>query len=704
MTGSQLRAAALTYIIIASVVNSPAQAQQPAGRDTAAHDTAALQRMLVAEDLRGHGSAGVTPMLDGLASRDPLLRRVAVRGLGRLQRPDLGRRVLPSLVDPAASVRAEAANAIAQSLRLARRGAPPTDTAQLTVAAARAALLTALSAERSAPAADAMAESLGRLPYADSAEARPAMEAITERARRAPGYGAVHGLYTLALARRFVGNPSAPEVELLRQLVLTGGDPAVRRLAVLTLAVGGALDSGTTLHAARDADEQVRRLALRGVSSLDPAARAAVVAGAFADASPIVRVDAIGAARFGSPAPDCGAIIRATGDAHPYVALVAIDSLGAPCRDPAGAAQALARIVTARRTGLPDHAWQRPARALLALARIAPRNAAAPLSSAARAPRWQERAYAARAAAAMADTALLYRLAADSNANVREAAVTGLAQRVRHGADSVYVRVIGSAGYQAVLAAAQALAGTPDTAAALPAMLDALDRLTRARSENARDPRLMLLRRIGELGGSAALPRLEPYLADFDTSIATGAAGLISRWSGKAAEPRPAPLPIAEEPLAAVLLAPDVRFRVTMAPESGGGTFTVRLLTADAPATAAHLIRLARSGYYNGLVLHRVEPNFVVQGGGPGATEYIGDTVFMRDEVAWQTHARGTIGISSRGRDTGDAQWFINLVDNPLLDHEYTVFGRIIEGRPVAERIVEGDRISRMEVIGAPEP
>ena len=64
-----------------------------------------------------------------------------------------------------------------------------------------------------------------------------------------------------------------------------------------------------------------------------------------------------------------------------------------------------------------------------------------------------------------------------------------------------------------------------------------------------------------------------------------------------------------------------------------------------------------------------------------------------------RTHARGTLGISARGRDTGDGQWFLNLVDNPLLDHEYTVFGRIEAGQRVAEQILEGDRIGRVEVM-----
>ena len=142
-----------------------------------------------------------------------------------------------------------------------------------------------------------------------------------------------------------------------------------------------------------------------------------------------------------------------------------------------------------------------------------------------------------------------------------------------------------------------------------------------------------------------------------------------------------------------------VRLRVTMAPSSGGGSFTARLFADEAPATVARVLRLVREGFYDGKVFQRVEPNFVIQGGGPDANEYVGDSTFMRDELTMRAHARGTLGISSRGRDTGDGQWFINLVDNPLLDHEYTVFGRIDGGQAVAERILEADRIARIEVI-----
>jgi cyclophilin family peptidyl-prolyl cis-trans isomerase len=691
---SSVRCAAPFLLLLLAPL--PLGAQQARGPDRAA-----LQRLLVAEDARGHGPDGVAPLTAALRSPDSLLRRVGVRAVGRLQRPDIGLRLLALLGDTLPAIRAEAANAIAQSLRRVRRGSQA-EAGQLTVAAASRAIADALARERDPGAAGALVQSLGRLPFRDSTEARGAERAMLSHVRAAPSYGALHGLYTLALARRQTGTLSSRSVELLRTLALSAGEAPVRRLAVLTLAVAGGLDSATTMAASTDSDEQVRRLALRGVRTLGDAARAALVRRALADTAVIVRVDAVAAARAGTAAPDCRGIIAATGDRHPYVSLTAIDSLGAPCADSAAAVRTLTRIIARPRTGLPGHAWQAPAHALRALAHVAP-AAATPLAEAAAAsPRWQERVYAARAAAVIDATPLLFRLATDSNANVREAAVIGLSRRVRHAADSTYVRVLGSSGHQAVLAAAEALAGTPDTAVVLPAVLGALDRLTTARSENARDPRLALLRRIGELGSAGTAPQLEPYVADFDTTVAATAAGLISRWTGRTVEPRPAPLPIRSEPLAEVFLAKDVRFRVTMAPASGGGTFVVRLFTDEAPATAAHLMRLARAGYYDGLALHRVEPNFVVQGGGPGETEYIGDAVFMRDELGLRTHARGTLGISSRGRDTGDAQWFINLADNPLLDHEYTVFGEIVSGRAVAERIVEGDRMAHVEVLGAP--
>jgi len=305
------------------------------------------------------------------------------------------------------------------------------------------------------------------------------------------------------------------------------------------------------------------------------------------------------------------------------------------------------------------------------------------------------RIYAAQAAAITADTAILYRLAQDTDNNVWEAAITGLSKVVKHGGDVLYIRALSSPGYQVVLAAATALEGSTGPQA-LPALLDNLDRLTQEKRENSHDPRAALLKRISEQGSAANASRITPYLADFDTVVAVAADSTLAKWGAPHPAAHPMRLPIREEPLAQVFLAPKIELRVTMA---NGGRYTIRLFNNETPATVARIVRLTREHFYDGHVFQRVEPNFVVQGGGPDANEYVGDGPFMRDEIAWRSHLRGTLGVSGRGRDTGDAQWFFNLTDNTRLDHEYTVFGEVTAGRDVVERIVEGDRIARVEVV-----
>jgi cyclophilin family peptidyl-prolyl cis-trans isomerase len=141
------------------------------------------------------------------------------------------------------------------------------------------------------------------------------------------------------------------------------------------------------------------------------------------------------------------------------------------------------------------------------------------------------------------------------------------------------------------------------------------------------------------------------------------------------------------------------RVRITMAPQSGGGSFEIRLFADEAPATVTRFVALARRGYYNGLTFHRMATNFVIQGGSPGANEYVGADRFMRDEVGLRSHERGTLGISTRGRDTGDAQIFVNLIDNWRLDHDYTVFAEVVRGMDVVDGVLEGDTIARIEVL-----
>ena len=125
-----------------------------------------------------------------------------------------------------------------------------------------------------------------------------------------------------------------------------------------------------------------------------------------------------------------------------------------------------------------------------------------------------------------------------------------------------------------------------------------------------------------------------------------------------------------------------------------GGAFVVRLRGDVAPIMAGRILDLARGHYYDGLLWQRVEPDFVIQGGGPGANEYVGASRFLRDELGTVPHRRGTIGMSTRGHDTGDAQWFVNLKDNLRLGRDYTVFGEVVQGMEVVDAIMEGDRIA----------
>jgi len=114
---------------------------------------------------------------------------------------------------------------------------------------------------------------------------------------------------------------------------------------------------------------------------------------------------------------------------------------------------------------------------------------------------------------------------------------------------------------------------------------------------------------------------------------------------------------------------------------------------------AARIAQLVREGYYDGLTWHRVEHDFVIQGGSPSANEYHGHPDFLRDELGTIAHPRGTVGMSTRGHDTGDAQWFVNLRDNARLMRDYTAFAEVISGMDVVDRIVEGDRIATMRII-----
>jgi cyclophilin family peptidyl-prolyl cis-trans isomerase len=109
-------------------------------------------------------------------------------------------------------------------------------------------------------------------------------------------------------------------------------------------------------------------------------------------------------------------------------------------------------------------------------------------------------------------------------------------------------------------------------------------------------------------------------------------------------------------------------------------------------------ITLARKGYFNNLTFHRVVPNFVIQGGDPRGDGEGGPGYQIRCEVNTRPYARGAVGMALSGKDTGGSQFFITHSPQPHLDGGYTVFGQVISGMEVVDRISRGDVIRRVEI------
>jgi cyclophilin family peptidyl-prolyl cis-trans isomerase len=131
---------------------------------------------------------------------------------------------------------------------------------------------------------------------------------------------------------------------------------------------------------------------------------------------------------------------------------------------------------------------------------------------------------------------------------------------------------------------------------------------------------------------------------------------------------------------------------------TGIGAIVLQLAGSEAPLTAYNMIALAAKGYFNGGRWHRVVPNFVLQDGDPRGDGNGGPGYSIRDELNRLRYLRGTVGMALSGPDTGGSQFFITFSPQPHLDAGYTVFGRVISGLDVADRIVQDEPILSIEV------
>ncbi len=123
------------------------------------------------------------------------------------------------------------------------------------------------------------------------------------------------------------------------------------------------------------------------------------------------------------------------------------------------------------------------------------------------------------------------------------------------------------------------------------------------------------------------------------------------------------------------------------------------LMNQDATYTSAHFIKLVNSGYYNTTYFSRMLGNFVAQGGDSVGDMDGGSGQMIREEISYLSHKIGTVGMATSGKDTGDAQFFINLGDNFHLDRKYTIFASVVRGMENVYKLSNGDQIISAEVI-----
>lgn len=198
--------------------------------------------------------------------------------------------------------------------------------------------------------------------------------------------------------------------------------------------------------------------------------------------------------------------------------------------------------------------------------------------------------------------------------------------------------------------------------------------------------------------GAVAAETLKRALADREWPVRLRAAQLLADVGVDDAEPlRPAPLRHPVDYFSSdALLHPSYSPRAFI--ETRRGVIEVQLELVDAPLTVATFVEQVRTGLFNGMLVHRVVPGFVVQAGDPRGDGSGGAGYTQRDELSSTPYLRGTVGMALAGPETAGSQWFITTSPQPHLDGRYTAFGRVVGGWDVLDQIAPNDVIDRVRI------
>ena len=200
------------------------------------------------------------------------------------------------------------------------------------------------------------------------------------------------------------------------------------------------------------------------------------------------------------------------------------------------------------------------------------------------------------------------------------------------------------------------------------------------------------------LDPAAARPLLTSALGDRDWAVRMRAAENLRKLDPAADVSAMRPAPPSAPELAAVdaMIAP--KFSPQAYIDTSKGIIQIELAVLDAPRTVANFVSLVRKNYFRGVQLHRVVPDFVVQDGDPRGDGEGGPGYTIRDEINQRPYLRGTVGMALDWADTGGSQFFITHSPQPHLDGRYTVFGQVVSGMDVVDRLQQWDTINTIRV------
>ena len=594
----------------------------------------------------------VPPLVELMNDQEIEVRRMAAFALGLAASPLAVERLLASLKDADGQVRGRAAEALGRIGDV--RAAVPI--ARLVIDALPKTIdrMTVRGDDPGDPAAQWSEQRLALFALARLKDVPAARLALLDGARPRFDWWA-----STWVAMRL----ESPELRPVLVAAVASDEPQQRALAARGLgALGDASAVDWLLPLVRDPDETVVMQALRALGAIaDPRGRGAATS-ALEASSDVVRREALRTLSLLPPNPALGErLVRQVASRDPWIRAAALQALAANDREE------FALVLSGMD---PDRDWRVRAALAEALGR----------------------------GGGEMSVGILHPMLRDEDPRVVSAVLGALA--AARGKDSLDTlrRHLEHPDLGVRVAAAEAVSGL-SPAAMSPALVAAW---RRGLGDGELEARLAALQALAAQKDDAAGAGLaEAARRDPERAVRVRAASLLHAAGGQATSP--GPQQVSRAPL---------DYRLAMAPydprpgvplytpraflKTRHGTIEIHLDVVEAPLTTASFLSLARRGFYDGLSFHRVEPGFVVQGGCPRGDGNGGPGYTLRCEITRRAYGRGAVGMALSGKDTGGSQFFITLSPQPQLDGGYTLFGQVVAGMDVVDRIRPGDVIERV--------